>query len=465
MRLRIAVGALREIAVEARDDGVRTLVVVGLALPLADAGAAGVGHHGRARLAKRVQDAVALGRRADLRAARDDEQLCLRLQARIQRGARHGGRPGEVLVGGIGAGADQAHLHLVREMLPRLAVLHLAERAGRVRRVGTVDIRFELRQIDLQDLVIILLGMGHHGVVRAQLGAERGGHRGHFAAAGGHQVLGDVHAEGEDGTGGAHFGAHIADGSLAGAGEILRAGAEIFDDGVGAALDGQHPGELEDDVLGRSPALERAGQAHADQARHPELPGHPRHHIHRIGAAHADGQHTHTAGIGRMGVRPDHHAARERVVLQDDLMDDAGTRLPEPDAVAGCRRSEEIIDLLVGLEGVRQIRFGALSGANEMVAMDGCRHAHGVAARAHELQQGHLGRSVLHRHAVGTELAEILQPLQRPDVGGVVHVCVQDLLRQGKRPPQLTPDRGHSLSVALVKGFHGLQIKHTRIYY
>ena len=146
-------------------------------------------------------------------------------------------------------------------------------------------------------------------------------------------------------------------------------------------------------------------------------------------------------------------------------MDDTGTRFPEPDAIAGCRGSEEVVDLLVGLARVRQIRFGALSGADEMVTMDGRRHAHGVAARAHELQQGHLGRRVLHRHAVGTELAEILQPLERPEVGGVVHVCVQDLLRQGKRPPQLPPDCGHFLSVALVKGFHGLQIKHTRIYY
>ena len=303
--------------------------------------------------------------------------------------------------------------------------------------------------------------MRNHGVVRTQLAAEVRGHRRHFLAARGHQVFGDVHAVRENGARGADLGAHIADRGLAGAGEVLRAGAEIFEDGVGAAFDGQQAGELEDHVLGRGPALERAGQPHADQARHPQLPGHARHHVHRIGAAHTDGQHAHTARVGRMGIRPDHHAARERVVLQDDLMDDTGTRLPEADAVAGCRRGQEIIDFRIGLQGVREIRFSAFLRADEVIAMNRGGHAHGLTARAHELQQRHLRRRILHRHAVGTELAEILQPLQGLHGSRIVHVGIQDLLRQRQRPAQHLPDGRYPFPIALVKGLHGLQIEHT----
>ncbi len=346
-------------------------------------------------------------------------------------------------------------------MLARLAVLDPAQRTGGVRRVRAVDIRLQLGQVDLHDFVVVLLGVRDHGVVRSQLAAHRRRQCGDLPPARSHKILRDVHPVGEDGTRGADLGAHIADGGLAGAGEVLRAGAEIFKNGVGTALDGQHAGELEDDVLGRGPALERAGQAHADDARHPELPGHARHHIHRIGAAHADRQHAHAARIGCMGVRPDHHAAREGIVLQDDLMDDAGTRLPETDAVAGGGGSEEVIDLRIRLLRLRQIRFRALPGADEMIAVDRGRHAHGLAARAHELQQRHLRRRILHRYAVGTELAEVLQPLQRAEGRGVEHVGIQDLLRQRQRPAQQAPDGRYPLSIALIEGLDGLQIEHT----
>ena len=162
-----------------------------------------------------------------------------------------------------------------------------------------------------------------------------------------------------------------------------------------------------------------------------------------------------------MGVRPDHHAARERVVLQDDLMDDTGTRLPETDAVAGSRRGQEIIDFRIGLQGVREIRFSAFLRADEVIAMNRGGHTHGLAARAHELQQRHLRRRILHRHAVGTELAEILEPPERLHGRRIVHVCIQDLLRQRQRPAQHLPDGRYPFPIALVEGLHGLQIEHT----
>ena len=44
------------------------------------------------------------------------------------------------------------------------------------------------------------------------------------------------------------------------------------------------------------------------------------------------------AGVGRVAVGADHHPAREGVLLEHDLVDDAAARLPEADAVLGRHR-------------------------------------------------------------------------------------------------------------------------------
>ena len=111
------------------------------------------------------------------------------------------------------------------------------------------------------------------------------------------------------------------------------AGAEVLDDPVGAALHGEHAGELEDHVLRRGPAAQLAGEPDADQLRVLHLPRKPGHDIDGVGAAHARGEHAQPAGVGRVRVGADHHPAGEGVVLEDHLVDDPGTRLPEADAV------------------------------------------------------------------------------------------------------------------------------------
>ena len=66
--------------------------------------------------------------------------------------------------------------------------------------------------------------------------------------------------------------------------------------------------------------------SHADQLRLQHLPGEAGHHVHRVGAADAGGEHAEAAGVRRVGVGADHHAAGEGVVLQHDLVDDARSR-------------------------------------------------------------------------------------------------------------------------------------------
>lgn len=145
-----------------------------------------------------------------------------------------------------------------------------------------------------------------------------------------------------------------------------------------------------------------------------QLPGQAGHDVHCIGAAHADSAHTETASIHRVRVCADHHASWEGVVLQHDLqtkgqrpshcrstvllrthreelwwmmlrpsaacklrgvcsmpgvpnataiaaaaaahlVDDAGARLPEANAILGASRGQEVVHLLVGLNGSRQV--------------------------------------------------------------------------------------------------------------
>src|SRR3989338_11289942 len=47
------------------------------------------------------------------------------------------------------------------------------------------------------------------------------------------------------------------------------------------------------------PAGQFPGQPHADQFRPQQLPRHADHHVHGVGAAHADRQHAETAGVRR----------------------------------------------------------------------------------------------------------------------------------------------------------------------
>ena len=76
---------------------------------------------------------------------------------------------------------------------------------------------------------------------------------------GGAQVAGHALVVGEDGGGGANLRTHVADGAHAGARQLVDARAKVLDNGARAALDRQDARHLEDDVLGRRPALNARG--------------------------------------------------------------------------------------------------------------------------------------------------------------------------------------------------------------
>ena len=104
-----------------------------------------------------------------------------------------------------------------------------------------------------------------------------------------------------------------------------------------------------------------------------------------------------------MRVGSNDQAAGKCVIFQHDLMNDPGTRLPEPNTVLlGCR-GEKIIDLLVLVHRTKQVLLGTHLSTDQVVAMDGARHGHLLLVGLHELQHGHLGCCVLHRNTIRTQ--------------------------------------------------------------
>src|SRR5881396_422757 len=61
------------------------------------------------------------------------------------------------------------------------------------------------------------------------------------------------------------------------------------------------------------------------------------------------------AAVRRVRVGTDHESTREGVVLEDDLVDDAGARPPEVDAVLPRGGAEEVVDLLVFPDGALEV--------------------------------------------------------------------------------------------------------------
>ena len=70
-----------------------------------------------------------------------------------------------------------------------------------------------------------------------------------------------------------------------------------------------------------------------------------------IGAADPYRYHSEASGVGGVGIGPDHHPAGEGIVLEDYLVDDPGSGLPEVHPVKTRSAPEEFIYLGVDLEG------------------------------------------------------------------------------------------------------------------
>ena len=337
---------------------------------------------------RRLHLAVALDCRAHLLGAGGHEErhggfepVRLRLLGDI-RGAAH------ILVGRVGAAADQRGRDLVDKAVLRVGHLggELGDRARPVGRMGTDDVGLELGEIELDDAVVVLRGIGLDLLVRFEQMLVLLHQRDETFLAGGAQVFRHVLVGREDRGRGAELGAHIGDRRLAGGADRARAGADIFDDRVGRAGDGQLAGDVEDDVLGRRPPAHAAGEVNRDVLRVEHLPGQSGDDLDGIGAAHSDGAGAETAGVRRVRVGADDQLAGEGVLFQHHLVDDAGAGPPEAQTVFGRRGTQKVIDLLVLGERLAQIGGALDPRLDQVVAVDRRRHRDLVAPGLHELQ-------------------------------------------------------------------------------
>ena len=272
--------------------------------------------------------------------------------------------------------------------------------------------RFERVEVDFDDQVEIGLGVGLNLGVRGQEVFVGLGEGGDPCPLGGVEIGLRTFVVGEDGGRRPELGAHVGDGALAGGRDRRRAGTEVLDDAIGAALDGENAEQLENHVFWRCPALEAAGELDPDDLRLQDLPVKPGHDIDGVGATNADCDHPEATGVGGVRVGADHHAARESVVLEHHLVDDAGARFPEPEPIAGRRRLQEVVDLAIAIDGGFHVLDRARFREDQMVAVNGGRHRRRVPAGEHELEESHLRGGVLHRDPVGPQLEVCTSPIE-----------------------------------------------------
>jgi hypothetical protein len=203
-------------------------------------------------------------------------------------------------------------------------------------------------------------------------------------------------------------------------------------------------------TLRRSPAAKLTSKLDTNDLGGLKLPGKTSHDIDGVSSTDTNGGHTETTGVGSVRVGTDHKTTGESVVLEDDLVNDTGAGLPETEVVLGARRTQEVVDLLVGLVGASQILLATNLGLNQVVAVDGGRSGNAGHAGAHELEKSHLGGGILASNSVGAELEVADATLDLLTVR-IVQVRVQNLLSEGEGlVVQSGPDNAQVLAHLLV---------------
>lgn len=223
----------------------------------------------------------------------------------------------------------------------------------------------------------------------------------------------------------------------------------VLDNRASTTLDSEDTSELEDDVLGGSPAVKSTGELDTNDLGGLELPGEVGHDIDGIGTTDTNGGHTETGGVGGVGVSADEETTGESVVLEDDLVDDTRAGLPETNVVLGAGGGKEVVDLLVDVDSALEILLTTNLGLNQVVAVDGGGVGNGGHASGHELEDGHLGGGILAGNAIGAE-AEVRGTALNVLLMGVVQVRVEDLLSVGKGAVETAADNGEVLGHLLV---------------
>lgn len=452
-----------EVTVVGRDDGVSLTLLDVLAVPLANAGATGVGKNHAAELLKSGKLSITLNGGADLLGTGGDGEQRLGLDAVVESVTSDRGRARHILVGRVGARTDQTNLKLLRPVVGLDSLAELGDGGGQIGGEWTVDVGLELRQVDLDKLIV--LGT----LILPQLLCVSTGEVSDVLALGDGKVIVHAVVEGEQRGGGTDLSTHVADGGHTGTRDTVNARAVVFDNGTSSTLDGQDSSNLKNDVyvatyisncspnkefiqkltLGRGPSGHFTSKFNTNDLRGLKLPRKVGHDINGVSSADTDGAHTQTTGIGSVRVGTDQKTTGESVVLEENLVNDTGSWLPEANVVLGASGGKEVVDLLVDADGTGQILVAANLGLNQMVAVNGGRVGNRGHARGHELEDGHLSSGILARNTIRAQSQVRGATLNLLSVR-IIQMRVEDLLGVGERPVQASTDNGQVLGHLLV---------------
>jgi len=217
--------------------------------------AVGLGKDACTKLFEHIEDAVPLGRIAHLLRAGVDTQLGPQGYFFLNGLFGYGRCAGEVFVRRIGTRSDQPPFDLTRPIVLVEAFFHAGQGRVEIGGEGAVEMRLQLVEVDFDELVVKSLGLVINFRVGTQILTDFIGKLGYFLTPRSFEIALHRIVIGKVGGGSSHFGAHVADGALAGSRNRLRTLAKVLDDGPRTALYGQNTRYFQDDIFWSSPVL------------------------------------------------------------------------------------------------------------------------------------------------------------------------------------------------------------------
>lgn len=231
-----------EVTVVGRDDGVSLALLDVLAVPLANAGATGVGKNHAAELLQSGKLSITLDGSANLLGTGGDGEQRLGLDSVVESIAGDRGRARHILVGRVGARTDKTNLKLLGPVVGLDSLAELGDGGGQIWGEWAVDVGLELRQVDLNQLIVLST------LILPQLLCVSTGEVSDVLALGDGKVVVHAVVEGEQRGGGTNLGTHVTDGGHTGTRDTVDTRAVVFDNSTSSTLDSENSSNLKNDV-------------------------------------------------------------------------------------------------------------------------------------------------------------------------------------------------------------------------
>ena len=259
------------------------------------------------------------------------------------------GRTRHVFIRRVRARTDQGNTKFLGPVVLNHRILKLRKRRGKVRREWTVDVGLKLVEVNLDVSVILSVTVGQ------KVATELRSSLSNVCTARSLKVLGLTGVEWEDRCRSTNFSTHVTNGTHTGGRKRGNTRSLVLNNCTSTTLNSELAGNLKDDVLRCGPARQLTLKLNTNYLRTLQLPRNVSHHINSISTADTASNHVETTSVWSVRVRTDHETTREGVVLNDNLMNDTRTRLPEANTVLGTAASKEIVDLLVQFKRVSKV--------------------------------------------------------------------------------------------------------------